>query len=98
MTSYLFDTNVVSEMRKKKPHGGVVSWIAHLRPEQIFLSAVTIGELQKGVELTREQDPFTVATCNQRDFAHFPVRSTTPSNSGPGKCHAFARLERREAG
>jgi predicted nucleic acid-binding protein len=57
MTSYLLDTNVISETRKKKPHGGVLAWIAHLKPEQIFLSAVTIGELQQGVEITREQDP-----------------------------------------
>ena len=56
MTSFLLDTNVISETRKRKPHGGVLAWIAHLKPEQIFIAAVTIGELQKGVELTREQD------------------------------------------
>jgi len=53
---YLLDTNVVSELRKTKPHGGVVAWLKTLRPEQIFLSAVTIGELQAGVELTRTND------------------------------------------
>lgn len=56
MTNYLLDTNVVSETRKKKPHGGVVSWITNLQSDQIFLCAVTVGELQKGVELTRKQD------------------------------------------
>lgn len=56
MTRYLLDTNVVSELRKAKPHGAVVAWIKTLRPEQIFLSAVTIGELQAGVELTRKND------------------------------------------
>jgi predicted nucleic acid-binding protein len=53
---YLLDTNVISEARKTRPHGAVVAWMAVLRPEQIFLSAVTIGELQDGVELTRKQD------------------------------------------
>jgi toxin FitB len=53
---YLLDTNVVSELRKTKPHGAVIAWIKTLRPEQIFLSAVTIGELQAGVELTRKND------------------------------------------
>jgi predicted nucleic acid-binding protein len=53
---YLLDTNVVSEVRKTRPHGAVLAWMAALRPEQIFLSAVTIGELQDGVELTRKQD------------------------------------------
>lgn len=53
---YLLDTNIVSELCKSKPHGAVVAWIKTLRPEQIFLSAVTIGELQAGVELTRKND------------------------------------------
>ena len=56
MTRYLLDTNVVSELRKPKPHGTVVEWVKTLRPGQIFLSAVTIGELQAGVELTRGND------------------------------------------
>jgi len=57
VTRYLLDTNVVSELRKVKPHGAVVAWIKTLRPDQIFLSALTIGELQAGVELTRKNDP-----------------------------------------
>lgn len=56
MNRYLLDTNVVSELRRTKPHGAVVAWMQTLRPEQIFLSAVTIGELQAGVELTRKSD------------------------------------------
>jgi predicted nucleic acid-binding protein len=54
---YLLDTNVVSELRKPKPHGAVLAWIEDLRDGQIFLSAVTLCELQAGVELTRRQDP-----------------------------------------
>jgi predicted nucleic acid-binding protein len=57
MTRYLLDTNVISELRKSKPHRAVVAWLETLRVEQIFLSAVTMGELQTGVELTRRQDP-----------------------------------------
>jgi predicted nucleic acid-binding protein len=53
---YLLDTDVISELRKTKPHGAVVAWLETLRVEQIFLSAVTMGELQAGVELTRRQD------------------------------------------
>ena len=56
MNHYLLDTNVVSELRKLKPHGAVLSWISRLQANQIYLSAVTIGELQTGVELTRRQD------------------------------------------
>jgi len=57
MSKYLLDTNVVSELRKPKPHGAVVAWLRDLRDEQLFLSAVTMGELQAGVERTRHQDP-----------------------------------------
>lgn len=56
MKRYLLDTNVVSETRKPKPHGAVVAWLSGLRDEQVFLSAVTMGELQAGIELTRRQD------------------------------------------
>jgi toxin FitB len=54
---YLIDTNVVSELRKPEPHGGAVAWLQSLELGQGFFSAVTFGEIQKGVELTRRQDP-----------------------------------------
>ncbi|MEO8299268.1 MAG: type II toxin-antitoxin system VapC family toxin [Burkholderiales bacterium] len=53
---YLLDTNVVSELRKPKPHGGVVAWLQSVDDAQIFVSAVTLGEIQAGIETTREQD------------------------------------------
>jgi len=53
---YLLDTNVVSELRKPRPHGGVVAWLESLEDAQVFVSAVTLGEIQAGIELTREQD------------------------------------------
>jgi toxin FitB len=54
---YLLDTNVISELRKPKPHGGVVAWFEGVPEHQLFLSALSIGELQAGVERTRRQDP-----------------------------------------
>ncbi len=57
MNKYLLDTNVVFELRKPRPHGAVVAWLRDLREDQVFLSAVTLGELQAGVERTRHQDP-----------------------------------------
>ena len=56
MNRYLLDTNVISEVRKARPHGAVVSWLGDLEVGQIFVSAVTAGELQAGVERTRPQD------------------------------------------
>jgi hypothetical protein len=53
---YLLDTNVVSELRKPRPHGAVVSWLQSTGDADLHLSAVTLGEIQAGIELTREQD------------------------------------------
>lgn len=53
---YLLDTNVVSELRKKKPHGAVVAWLEMVEEHDLHLSAVTIGEIQAGIEITREHD------------------------------------------
>lgn len=56
MNRYLLDTNVVFELRKPRPHGAVVAWVNDQQEEQLFLSAVTLGELQAGIERTRRQD------------------------------------------
>jgi toxin FitB len=53
---YLLDTNVISELRKQKPHGAVLAWLQSVSDADLHLSAVTIGEIQAGIEITREQD------------------------------------------
>ena len=54
---YLLDTNVVSELRRSRPHQPVLDWIRDVPAERLYLSAVTVGEIQAGIEVTREQDP-----------------------------------------
>ena len=53
---YLLDTNIISELRKPKPHGAVLEWYKTIADEDLYISAVSIGEIQAGIELTREQD------------------------------------------
>jgi predicted nucleic acid-binding protein len=53
---YLLDTNVVSELRRVRPHGAVLAWLESVDDKHLHLSAVTIGEIQAGIEITREQD------------------------------------------
>jgi len=53
---YLLDTNVVSELRRVRPHGAVLAWLKRVEERDLHVSAVTIGEIQSGVEITREQD------------------------------------------
>lgn len=58
---YLLDTNVISELRKPRPHGGVVAWVSAVDDVQLFLSAVTVAEIQAGIEVTRDQDEAVAA-------------------------------------
>jgi predicted nucleic acid-binding protein len=53
---YLLDTNVVSELRKARPHGGVVAWLQSVDDVHLHVSVVTLAEIQAGIEITREQD------------------------------------------
>jgi toxin FitB len=53
---FLLDTNIVSESRKPKPHGGVMAWLAAQEAATLYISAMTIGEVQRGIEITRTQD------------------------------------------
>ena len=53
---YLLDTNVISELRRPRPHGAVVAWLESVADADLHLSAVTLGEIQAGIELARDQD------------------------------------------
>ena len=53
---FLLDTNIVSELRRPRPDKNVLAWLAAVPQESICISAVTLGELQAGVELLRQRD------------------------------------------
>ncbi len=53
---YLLDTNVISELRRSRPHGAVLRWLDPIASADLFLSAVSIGEIQTGIEITRNRD------------------------------------------
>ena len=55
-TVYLLDTNVVSELRRPRPNVAVLRWLEAVDNRDLYLSAVTIGEIQAGIERAREQD------------------------------------------
>lgn len=56
---YLVDTNIVSEARR----GGreAVAWLRSVRPDAVYLSALTLGEIMRGIALKRKSDPRTAA-------------------------------------
>jgi predicted nucleic acid-binding protein len=55
--SYLLDTVVISELRKRDRNPGVARWIALQRSSDLFLSVLTIGEIEKGIGRQRRLDP-----------------------------------------
>ena len=48
--SYLVDTNVLSELRRKQPQLEVVAWFAQRPRQTLYLSVLTLGEIRKGIE------------------------------------------------
>ena len=74
---YLLDTNVVSELRKRRPNPVVLEWVTSKEEAGLFLSAVTIGEIQSGIEQTRRQDPTKAseieAWLDMEVLAHFEI-------------------------
>lgn len=64
--SYLLDTNVISELRKReRADPNVTAWFADLADEEIFLSVLTIGEIRRGVESVRRRDPDSAASLDR---------------------------------
>jgi predicted nucleic acid-binding protein len=58
MSGFLLDTNVAGEMRKvRRADPGVVGWLESVDAAELFLSVLVVGEIRKGVELVRPQDP-----------------------------------------
>lgn len=58
MSRYLVDTNVISELRKRKQaNEGVQAWFAENSSADMWLSVLVVGELRRGVELISRRDP-----------------------------------------
>jgi len=53
--SYLVDTNVLSELRRKRPERAVVEWIGQRPRQSLHLSVLTLGEIRKGIEAVKDK-------------------------------------------
>ena len=53
--SYLLDTNVLSELRRKQPNKGVSAWFAQRPASSLYLSVLTLGELRKGIDGVQDE-------------------------------------------
>jgi hypothetical protein len=48
--SYLIDTNVLSELRRREPNAQVVAWMQARPRQSLYLSVLSLGEIRKGIE------------------------------------------------
>ncbi len=55
--SYLIDTNVISELRKRdRCNANVSAWYQNVAGEDLFLSVLTLGEIRRGIESISRRD------------------------------------------
>ncbi len=92
---YLLDTNVISELRRVRPHGAVLAWLQSVPDSDLHLSAVTIGELHAGVEITREQDPHKAAEIEAWVDQIAATYNVLPMDAQTFRC--WARLQHRRS-
>lgn len=92
---FLLDTNVVSETRRLRPDPSVLAWLGRQAVVDLYVSVVTLGELQAGVEVTRRQDR-PKALELERWVDQVPDRFTIIQVSGE-VFRAWARLLHRRS-
>jgi predicted nucleic acid-binding protein len=93
--AFLLDTNVVSELRRPRPHGGVLAWLQTIDDADLYLASVTIGEIQAGIELSREQDASKAAEIEQWLNRVCDTFSILPMDGPAFRC--WARLMHRQS-
>lgn len=59
--TYLLDTNVVSEVRRRTGAQQVTAWLSSVPAEELFLSVLVLGEIRRGIERLRGRDPAQAA-------------------------------------
>jgi predicted nucleic acid-binding protein len=64
--TYLLDTNILSETRKRAPTPGVAAWIAATPPDRLHVSVLTLGEIEQGIARIRAKGNWRQATALER--------------------------------
>ncbi len=54
--TYLIDTNVLSELRRKEPNASVAEWFSQRPATALFVSVLTLGEIRKGIDMLPDSD------------------------------------------
>ncbi len=92
---YLLDTNVVSELRRVRPDGAVLAWLEGIAEADLHLCALSLGEIQAGIELTREQDPDKAAQLERWADQLATAYNILPMDAAPFRL--WAKLMHRKS-
>jgi predicted nucleic acid-binding protein len=87
---FLLDTCVISETRRNKPRGAVLAWLRQTPAASLYLSAISLGEIQKGIELTRELDPAKAGIIEAWATRLMEFHTLLPADAAV--CRQWARL------
>lgn len=92
--TYLLDTNVISELRKRSPNRAVASWFESVSGADLYLSVLVVGEVRQGIERLRRRDPSQAKVFERwlstlkRDFADRVLPITPPIAEAWGRLNA----------
>lgn len=100
MPGFLLDTNVISELMKRRPDVRVIEWIDSTPEALLHLSVITLGEVRKGIELLADVHPSKAALQTWLDhdvrlrFAGRVLVFDDGAAERWGQIEAFARRRR----
>jgi hypothetical protein len=94
---FLLDTNIVSELRRPRPHGAVVAWVESVPSANLFLAAVTLAEIQAGIENLRSQDAAKAQELEAWADKIEQSFSILPADAAVFRLHARMMHKRSEA-
>jgi hypothetical protein len=92
--AYLLDTNVISETRRLGPDANVLRWFASVDSDDLYVSALVLGEVRQGIERLRPRDPVRAAGFEawldtlERDYADHVVPVTAEVADEWGRLNA----------
>lgn len=92
--AYLLDTNVVSETRRGGPNANVLRWLASVDSDDLYISALVLGEVRQGIERLRPRDPERAAEFEswlhtlERDYSERVVPITAEVADEWGRLNA----------
>lgn len=96
--TFLLDTNVVSEPRRRKAESAVIGWLREQNSEALFISVLTVGEITAGVSSLARRDPVAAGSLRswfagvRSSYGNRVLSVTEPITEAWGRLHALRPL------